>query len=171
MCEICLVYYQSLGYCWISKQMSSLYFGLDVFSQSEASVPEFETVCSVECTLYSPQLLGGRGCLLNSGTLASNRQNRASPKYNDDIALLISQYFMFVYYSLLIIYHWNFNAPVACMYPIRRPGSVRSSLVRQRRPGSRPVPGERPEVHLHRGGEAPSSSFISTCHQLLIPWS
>jgi alpha-D-ribose 1-methylphosphonate 5-triphosphate synthase subunit PhnH len=28
----------------------------------------------------------------HSGTLASNRQNKASPKYNDDISLLISQY-------------------------------------------------------------------------------
>ncbi len=34
----------------------------------------------------------GGGCISNSGTLASNRQNAASPKYNDDISLLISQY-------------------------------------------------------------------------------
>jgi hypothetical protein len=30
--------------------------------------------------------------VLNSGTEASNRQNTASPKYNDDISLLISRY-------------------------------------------------------------------------------
>ncbi len=30
----------------------------------------------------------------SSGTLAPNRQNTASPKYNDDISLLISQYLL-----------------------------------------------------------------------------
>jgi hypothetical protein len=61
--------------------------------------------------------------------------------------------------------------PVTCMFPLLRPGAVRASLVRERRPGSGPVPGEGPEVHLHRGGEALSSSFTSTSHQLLIPLS
>jgi hypothetical protein len=32
----------------------------------------------------------------NSGTLASNRQNTASPNYNGDISLLISQYLISV---------------------------------------------------------------------------
>ncbi len=46
---------------------------------------------SVQCTVYSVHCTGGgRGCVLNSGTLDSNRQN--SPKYNDDISLHISQY-------------------------------------------------------------------------------
>jgi hypothetical protein len=53
---------------------------------------KFDAVFSVQCTLYSPQLLGGRGWVSNSGTPASNRQNTASPKYKDDISLLISQY-------------------------------------------------------------------------------
>ncbi len=43
------------------------------------------TVYSVQCILYSPQQWGG-------GMLASNRQNTGSPKYNDDISFLISQY-------------------------------------------------------------------------------
>jgi hypothetical protein len=72
--------------------MSSLYFGLGVFCQFEAEVPEFDAVFSVEFTLYSPQLSEGKGCFSNSGTLASNRQNTESPKYNDDISMLISQY-------------------------------------------------------------------------------
>ncbi len=67
-----------------SKEMSSLSFELDV--------PEFDAVFSVQCTLYSPQLLGGRGRMLNSGILASNRKNTASTKDNDKISLLISQY-------------------------------------------------------------------------------
>jgi hypothetical protein len=70
-----------------------VYFGLDVFCQFEARVLEFDAVFSIECTYtvytYSPELSRGRGCILNSGTLASNRQNTASPKY--DISL-ISQF-------------------------------------------------------------------------------
>jgi hypothetical protein len=80
-----------MSYCKMSKAMSSWYFGLDVFCPFEARVPEYYAVVSVQCTLYSPQLLGGRGCVSNPGTLASNWQNTASPKYNDDISLLISQ--------------------------------------------------------------------------------
>ncbi len=79
-------------YCYISKEM--LYFGLDIFCYFEAKVPEFAAVCSVQCTLYIPQLLGGRLCVTNSWTPASYRQNTASPKYNEDISLLISQYFL-----------------------------------------------------------------------------
>ncbi len=63
--------------------MSSLYFGVDVSCQFEASVTEFDEVLSVQCTV-------GGGCVLNSGILASNRQNTANPKYNEDISLLIS---------------------------------------------------------------------------------
>jgi hypothetical protein len=82
-----------MSYCKISKAMSTLYFGLDVFCPFEARVPEYYAVVSVRCTLYSPQLLGGRRCSVsNPGTPASNWQNTASPKYNDDISLLISQY-------------------------------------------------------------------------------
>jgi hypothetical protein len=36
--------------------MSLLYFGLAVFCQFEARVPEFDAVFSVVCTLYNPQL-------------------------------------------------------------------------------------------------------------------
>jgi hypothetical protein len=45
-----------MRYCEISKEMSSLYCGLDVFCQFEARAPEFEAVYSVQCTLY-----GGEG--------------------------------------------------------------------------------------------------------------
>jgi hypothetical protein len=67
--------------------MSSLYFGLDVFCESKP-VSEFDAVFGEQCTLYSPQL----GLLVKIWALAPNKQNTASPKYNDDISLLISQY-------------------------------------------------------------------------------
>jgi hypothetical protein len=73
--------------CEISKEMSSLYFGLDIVCHFEARVTEFD-VC-VQYTVYTAR---GGGCLPNSGTLASNRQNTASPKYNDDTYLMISQF-------------------------------------------------------------------------------
>jgi hypothetical protein len=77
-----------MRYCAIRKELSSLYFGLDVFSQSGARVLEFD-----QCTVYTVQGVGGRGCLSNYGTLASNRQNTANlKKYNDDIFLLILQF-------------------------------------------------------------------------------
>ncbi len=47
------------------------------------------SVFSVQCTTVQE---GGRGCMSNTGTLASNRQNTVSPKYNEDIPLLILQY-------------------------------------------------------------------------------
>jgi hypothetical protein len=48
-----------------SKEMS-LYFGLDVFCQFEARVPEFDAVFSIQCILYG----GERACVSNSGSLA-----------------------------------------------------------------------------------------------------
>jgi hypothetical protein len=73
--------------------MSSFYCGLDVFCQFKAIVQEYEELFSVvQCPLCSPQLVGGRRCVSNIGTLVSNRQNTASIKYNDDISLLISLY-------------------------------------------------------------------------------
>jgi hypothetical protein len=45
----------------------------------------------VHSTVHSCQV-AGVACVSNSGTLTSNRQNTASPKYNDDISLPISQY-------------------------------------------------------------------------------
>jgi hypothetical protein len=63
-------------------------FGLHEFCQFEARVPVFDVVCSVQCTQYRR----GGGCVSNSGTLAPNRQNKASTKYNDDISWLISKY-------------------------------------------------------------------------------
>ncbi len=36
-----------MRYCEIGKEMSSLYFGRDVFGQFEARVPEFDAVFSV----------------------------------------------------------------------------------------------------------------------------
>jgi hypothetical protein len=41
--------------------------------------PQNLTQCCGECTLYSPQQCVGRGCMTNSGTRASNRQNTAIP--------------------------------------------------------------------------------------------
>jgi hypothetical protein len=66
-----------MSYAKISKEMYSMYFGLDVFCQFEARVPEFDTVFVVQCTLY----IGGEG--LHVRFWDSNRQNTASPKYND----------------------------------------------------------------------------------------
>jgi hypothetical protein len=77
--------------------MSSLYFGFDVSCQFEASVSEFDAVYSVHCTLYTSTYSYWRGnnCESNSMTLASNRQNTSSPKYNDYISLLILEYIIF----------------------------------------------------------------------------
>ncbi len=69
--------------------MSLIYFWLDVFCQFKARGPEFDTVQRTVYTVAGE----GRGCVSNSGTLASNTQNTASPKLNDDISMLISQYF------------------------------------------------------------------------------
>jgi hypothetical protein len=64
-----------------------------ILCQFEDRVPEFDTVLSVMCTLYvQSTAVGGMGCVSNSKTLDSNRQNTSSPKYYDDISLLISQY-------------------------------------------------------------------------------
>jgi hypothetical protein len=57
-------------------------------ASGEARVPESDPVFSVQGTLCT----GGGGCVSNSGTLASNGQIINSPKYNDDLSLLISQY-------------------------------------------------------------------------------
>jgi hypothetical protein len=62
-----------MRYCEISKKMLSVYFGLNIFCQFEARVPEFDAVFSVHCTGG-----GGMGCMSNYETLASNRQNMYS---------------------------------------------------------------------------------------------
>ncbi len=139
-------------YCEISKEMSSLYFGLDVFCQYEAIVPDQEAkyverwpnttsawaglsrfdipvnryggvhsllICTSSplgfptchwagqkdntycakyqkadraSTLWSQSLSSVKCTVSNSRTVASNGQNTASPKYNEDISLLILQY-------------------------------------------------------------------------------
>jgi hypothetical protein len=43
--------------------------------------------CSVY-TVYTSRAIGGMGCVPNSGTIASNSQNRSSPKYNDILLVL-----------------------------------------------------------------------------------
>ncbi len=92
----------TLGYCHIwgivrlAQRFCRCNFGL-LYSASLKLEQKVDAVFSVQCTLYSPQLLGGRGCVSNSGTLASNRQNTASPKYNDDNFLLIEQYLISEY--------------------------------------------------------------------------
>jgi hypothetical protein len=59
------MYESEMRYCQIGKEMSSLYFGLPVFCLLEGRVLEFDT---------QPPL---------------RFQNTSSPKYNDDISLLI----------------------------------------------------------------------------------
>jgi hypothetical protein len=50
-----------MRYREISKEMSSLYFGLDVFCQFESKVPEFDAVLGVLYTLQSTTDEGGGG--------------------------------------------------------------------------------------------------------------
>jgi hypothetical protein len=78
-----------MRYSEISKEMSSLYFGLAVFCLFEARVPEVDTqsVLLNSCGLYSGHCT--LNILSNSGTLASNWQNTPSPKYTEEISLLI----------------------------------------------------------------------------------
>jgi hypothetical protein len=76
-------------------RMSSLYFELDVFCQFEARVLEFDEVFSVQCTyIVQSTAVAELGVLVQFWTLALNTQITASPKYNNDIYLLISQYFI-----------------------------------------------------------------------------
>ncbi len=79
-----------MRYCEISKEMSSLYLRPAVLFCSAYLRLESQNLThnpsppySVHCTLYTAS---------NYGALASNWQNTSSPKYNDDISLLISQY-------------------------------------------------------------------------------
>jgi hypothetical protein len=72
-------------YSKISKEMSSSYFGLDedwLFAAGDTQPLPSIAVFSlhVHCALNTAP---------NSGTLDSNCQNSSSPKYNDDISLLI----------------------------------------------------------------------------------
>jgi hypothetical protein len=77
-----------MRYCKISKEISSLFFGLDVFCQFEGRSQNL-----TQFSVYSVHnIKGGRGSMSNSGTVASNRQNTASTKYNYDLSLLISPY-------------------------------------------------------------------------------
>jgi hypothetical protein len=69
-CRLVQLFHQvkpEMRFCKISKVTSLLYFGLDVFCQFEVRVPEFGAVFRVQCTLCSPQLLGGMGCASKSG--------------------------------------------------------------------------------------------------------
>ncbi len=58
------------------------------------------SVYSVQCTLYTG---GGAGYMSNSGTPASNRQNTASPKLNDNTSMLISQYLISAFIETLLL--------------------------------------------------------------------
>ncbi len=71
--------------------MASLYSGLDVFCQSEARFPEFDAV-------YTP--VKRRSCVSTSRTLAANRQITASPKYNDDVSLVIYKYLVIIGFNV-----------------------------------------------------------------------
>jgi hypothetical protein len=50
--------YAEMRCCEFSKEMSSLYFGLDVFCQFEARVPEFD-----HCSVYRVYVQYGGGWL------------------------------------------------------------------------------------------------------------
>ncbi len=89
-----------MRYCEISKEMSSLYFGLAVFCLFEARAPEFD-MQSLPSPLNSVHT--------NSVTITSNWWKTPSPKYNDDIYLLTYKYlisefpawtFMYGFYSI-----------------------------------------------------------------------
>ncbi len=77
-----------MSYCKSNKEMSSLYLGLNNSVSSQLKSQNFMqcSAYSVHCTVHS--CWGYRGCVLNSVTQASNRQNTASPKYNDDISFV-----------------------------------------------------------------------------------
>jgi hypothetical protein len=75
-----------MRYCEMSKEMSSLYFGLDVFYQFEARVPEFDY-----CSVFSVHCTGGGVACQILGLWPQIGRITASPKYNEDISLLISQ--------------------------------------------------------------------------------
>ncbi len=67
---------------------------------------EFQNL--TQCSVYSSQLLGGgRGCMSNTGTVALNRQTIASPKYNDNISLLISQYLICGWHCAYPNFFWS----------------------------------------------------------------
>ncbi len=70
---------------------SALYFGLAVFCLFKTRVQNVTpTLYNVHCTQNTAS---------NSGTRASNRQNTASPKYNDNISLLISKHLISDFHS------------------------------------------------------------------------
>jgi hypothetical protein len=73
-----------MRYCEISKEMSSLYFGLAVLSLFEARVPEFDTQPQApdSCGLYSVHYMYTEHCV-------KFWDSTSSPKYNDDNSLLI----------------------------------------------------------------------------------
>ncbi len=82
-----------MRYCESSREMSpSYFFGLDVFCKFEARFPEFDALLGVQCKLYR-----GGGLRVTFWDFSANMQNKASPKYNDDISFLISQYLIPVY--------------------------------------------------------------------------
>ncbi len=79
--------------------MSSLYFGLAVFCLFESRLldipplpPNSCKLDSIHCTLDTAS---------NSGTLALSSENTSSPKYNDDISMLILQYLISGVYCTL----------------------------------------------------------------------
>jgi hypothetical protein len=77
-----------IRYCKISKEMSSLYFGLDVFCQFKARAPEFNAVLSVEC--HSCWWVEAACQILRLEPQIGRIQQ--ATKDNDDISLLISKY-------------------------------------------------------------------------------
>jgi hypothetical protein len=67
------------------QQRDVIIWEIYIFCQFKARVPHL-----TQCSLYSVQCTGGGGGCV-SGTLASNSEKTARPKYNDDISVLISQ--------------------------------------------------------------------------------
>ncbi len=78
-----------MKYCFIIKEMSSLYFGVHVLNLFAGRAREFDIMSKSGAVQY----FKGRDCVSNSATLQPRmgRKNRYK-KYNDDISLLIKQY-------------------------------------------------------------------------------
>ncbi len=89
-CRLNFISFESpMRYSHVSIEMLSLYFGLYVFCQFKVTVESQNlTLCSVYSVQYTVRGGGGLCVKLED----SNRKKTASPKYNDDISLLIPQY-------------------------------------------------------------------------------
>jgi hypothetical protein len=102
---VCVIFWSlAIGhpmiYCDIIKEMSSLYFGLDVSTYifDEAGFQEFEVVYNTHFHFRScPVFQEERFHVPSDKTQATNRQKTVSPKYNDEITFLIQHVLAYMY--------------------------------------------------------------------------